>query len=598
MPRLKKKKIDFGRFMKTKRFERKEYPRPQWRREDWQGLNGEWEFCFDDEKRGEAKGYPTGNVPLDRKINVPFAYQSAASGIGDKETHETVWYRRTFGIKDSEKNVLLCFNGADYRTSVWVNGALVVTHTGGYTPFQSDITRYLKKGENVLVAKCEDGVNMTTPRGKQSFKNGGKPFACWYVPSTGIWQSVWLETFKTDCISRHTMLSDADNGLIYGDVTLMYGIADELKITVKFEGELVCEERMPIEKKRNEYAVYVKRNGKVRLWDTSEPNLYYVDFALYKDGKLLDLCHTRLGMRSVTVENGKICLNHRPFYQRLVLDQGYFENTDLTPPSAEALKDDILLSMQSGFNGARKHQKTEDPYYAYYAEELGFVTWCEMPSAYDYCDETAENLISEWAEIVSNAKNQTSNICYVPLNESWGVDAIAKTKRIQNFAAAMYHVTKAIDPTRLVSTNDGWENVDETDVISVHDYAYDDAEFDRKYIQSDLNTLIPAGRALFSDGAKYHNQPILFTEFGGVAMQSETSGENWGYGVGAEGAEEFYARVKGLIRGIKRCPFQGYCFTQLTDVQQEVNGILDYGHKPKFDTKTLKEIFESVEDKA
>lgn len=181
-------------------------------------------------------------MPLERKINVPFAYQSAASGIGDKDTHETVWYRRTFGIQDPAKNVLLCFNGADYRTSVWVNGALAVTHIGRLYAVSVGYYRYVKKGENVLVVKCEDGVNMTTPRGKQSFKNGGKPFACWYVPSTGIWQSVWLETFESDCISRYTMLSDIDNGLIYGDVTLMYGKADELKITVKFGGDLVCEE--------------------------------------------------------------------------------------------------------------------------------------------------------------------------------------------------------------------------------------------------------------------------------------------------------------------------------------------------------------------
>lgn len=573
-------------------YKREEYPRPQFRRDEWQSLNGEWQFSFDDERLGESKNYPCGKIELNKKIVVPFAYQTSASGVGDKQTHEVVWYRRTFEIKDLAKNVLLCFNGADYLTSVWINGMLATTHKGGYTAFNADITRFLTVGENTIVVRCIDGVNMVTPRGKQSYKNGGKPFECYYYPTTGIWQSVWIETFDRDYIERYSLLSDIDDGTIYGDITTAKGIADEIKITVKFGGELICEEKFAIEKTRNEFSLTVKKDGKTALWDTENPNLYYVDFTLYKCGEKLDECHTRIGMHKISVENGKICLNHKPFYQRLVLDQGYWQNTELTPPDAEALKQDIITAIKAGFNGARKHQKIEDPYYYYYAEELGFVTWCEMPSAYDFCDETAENLISEWSKIVSTAKNFTSNIFYVPLNESWGVNAIVSDKRIQDFASAMYRITKAIDPTRLVSTNDGWENIDDTDIISIHDYSYDDKEFDEKYINGDINLQAPAKRKQFADGAKYHGQPILFTEFGGVAMQAQTTGENWGYGVGAKGAEEFYSRIKKLMRGIKRCPFQGFCFTQLTDVQQEVNGIADYNHKPKFDLSVLRGIFE------
>lgn len=570
------------------KYQRSEYPRPQFRREQWESLNGEWEFAFDDEKQGELKGYPSGRVSLDKKINVPFVYQSAASGIGDETSHETVWYRRTFEVKTKPENLLLCFNGADYETNVWVNGHLTASHTGAYTAFKADIAKYLEEGENVVVVKCFDPVCAAIPRGKQSHRNGGKRFECWYIPSTGIWQSVWLENFQKDCIDRYTLMSDADNGTLYGDVTLLYAVADTLKITVKKDGIKIAEQTISLEKKRTEYSVKLEN---VDLWSPESPALYNVDFELQKDGKTLDLCHARTGVKKIEIVNGNVLLNGKPLYQRLVLDQGYWKDTDLTPPSAEAIKKDIEFAIKAGFNGARKHQKIEDPYFCYYAEELGFITWCEMPSAYEFCDLEVQSLVSEWSKIVAEAKNCTSNVCYAPLNESWGVGAIKSDKRMQHLAAALTFVTKAIDPSRPVSSNDGWENTNETDVVTIHDYAFDDSEFDKKYIRADLNLVAPVGRAQFADGAHYRGQPVLFSEFGGIAMQTDTSGENWGYGAGAKGAEEFYSRMRNLMKGIKRCPFQGYCFTQLSDVQQEVNGILDYAHNPKFDLSVLAEIF-------
>lgn len=580
---------------------RQEYPRPQFRREKWQNLNGEWQFAFDDEKNGSLMGYPTGRIHLNKKINVPFTYQSEASGIGDAAQHDCVWYRRTFVTDDSLKNgnVLLCFNGCDYRADIWVNGYLAITHTGAYTAFKADITKYLTDGENTLVVRCEDPLSMTTPRGKQSYKPNGKRFACWYTPSTGIWQSVWLERFDEDCIDEYSLFADTDKKQIYGDVTVLYSVADTLKIKAEFGGKIIAEHIVSLRQNnpRTDYAVEVASpEENLRLWTPETPALYNVTFTLLRGEQVLDVCRARIGMRKISVnEQGQICLNDKPFYQRLILDQGYWAESDLTPPSAEALKQDIVLAKSMGFNGARKHQKTEDPYFNYYAEELGFVTWCEMPSAYDFCDKLVRNVAAEWAQIVSEAKNATSNICYVPFNESWGIGLMKTDKRMQAIATALYYIAKSMDQTRVVSTNDGWENLNETDVVSVHDYAYDDEEFDKKYIRADINSLAPAGRAQFVDGAKYHGQPILFTEFGGIAMRGDEKGENWGYGEGASGAEEFYTRVRNLVRGIKRCKFQGYCFTQLTDVQQEVNGILDYAHKPKFDAEILKAIFESVE---
>lgn len=572
-------------------YQREEYPRPQFRREHWQSLNGEWEFAFDDEKIGEKCGYATGRVALTKKIVVPFAYQTKASGLGDESSHEVVWYRRAFTIDTLTDNILLCFNGCDYQTSVWVNGVLATTHTGAYTAFKADITEYLRRGENVVVVKCYDPVSTLIPRGKQSFKDGGKPFACWYVPTTGIWQSVWLESFRTDCIDRYSLLSDVDNGTIYGEIDTLYGLADEAKISVRYNDQTVKEETFRFDTPRVRFSVDVRQNGELHLWDVERPNLYYVDFTLYKQGEPLDVCHSRLGMRKIETKGAEILLNGKPLYQRLVLDQGYWQDTDLTPPSADALKKDIELSKAMGFNGARKHQKIEDPYYCYYAEELGFLTWCEMPSAYEFSDDMAQTMLAEWASILSVAKNCTSNVCYVPLNEGWGVEELPKNKQMQAFAVAMYHTAKAIDPTRPVSTDDGFKNIDETDLVGVHDYAYDDAKFDESYIRGDWSALTPCGYPLFAEGTSYRGQPILLTEFGGVAMQSDSKGENWGYGEGATNAEAFYRRIETLLNGIARSPFCGYCYTQLTDLQQEVNGLLDYAHKPKFDIDRLRSIF-------
>lgn len=265
----------------------------------------------------------------------------------------------------------------------------------------------------------------------------------------------------------------------------------------------------------------------------------------------------------------------------------------MTPPSAEVLKNDIEQSKAMGFNGARKHQKFEDPYYYYYAEELGFLTWCEMPSAYKFCAEEVQAIVSEWTAIVREARNFTSNICYVPLNESWGVSVIKADVAQQRFAKALYYLTKCIDGTRLISTNDGWENIEESDIISIHDYNIKQSgEFPLKYKHGEFDGLNPQGWQLFADGHKYKGQPVLLTEFGGLAFAKEQKGSAWGYGNGVKDNNEFYERLKQLIDGISLTEFQGYCYTQLTDVQQEINGLLYADHTPKVDINRLKEIFE------
>ena len=572
--------------------ERKEYPRPQFRRENWQNLNGEWEFAFDDKNESIKSGLWQGKKALSRKINVPFTYEYPASGVGDAAQHDVVWYRRTFEIAEENRGsrALLCFNAADYQTDVWLNGVHVLTHTGGFAPFSADITDFLKKGENMLVVRCEDTLNDAVPRGKQS--RTGSPFSCFYVPNTGIWQSVWLEFFGEDCIAEHLLLCDYDKTELYGELTTLYGIADEAEIAVVFDGKLIKRERLTLRGRHNRYRFALPKDYTDDYsWSPENPRLLYVDFTLYKGGKRVDLAHTRIGMRKISVdEHGKICLNNRPYYQRLVLDQGYWQESGLTPPSAESLKRDIELAKAMGFNGARKHQKLEDPYYCYYAEELGFLTWCEMPSAYRFCAEEAAAITQEWQEIVRAGRNCTSNVCYVPLNESWGVREIAADETQKVFARSLYYLTKSLDPTRLISTNDGFETVNPTDILGVHDYDAEKAEDFQKYANG-YDGMHPQGFALFAEGERYTGEPALLTEFGGRAMQSDAKGEAWGYSGAAQNEEAFLKQLGSIMQGVYSCNFQGYCYTQLTDVQQEVNGLLTAERKPKADIEKLKALF-------
>lgn len=572
--------------MNTKRTE---YPRPQFRRENWQSLNGEWEFDFG--SKDIAK------LSLTRKINVPFSYQWEASGISDKTVHNTVWYRRTFEIESKNKNkrALLCFNAADYETYVWVNGYHVVKHVGGFTPFSADITDYIKSGENEIVVRCNDTLETAVPRGKQSWT--GEPFACFYYPNSGIWQSVWIEFFDDDCIESHFLQSDIDNRIVCGYVETRYAKADELEITLRFKGEMLKTQRISLTGKRARFNICLEDNafdfGEL-LWWIDRPNLIDVDFKLSKEGKICDEAHSRIGLRKIGInEHGKILLNGRPLYQRLVLDQGYWQESGLTPPSADALKKDIALSKAMGFNGARKHQKLEDPYFYYYADELGFLVWAEMPSAYTFCEREVTAVIDEWQGIVNAVRNFTSVITYVPLNESWGTREIGTNKEQQNFARSLYYLTKSLDSSRLVSTNDGFENIEESDILSIHDYDIKTGkEFLEKYT-GHYNGMFPQGFALFSDGHKYNGQPVLFTEFGGIAFVNAQKDGAWGYGNGAKDADELCARIEQLIKGIAQTEFQGYCYTQLTDVQQEVNGLLYADRKPKADLNRLKKIFEN-----
>ncbi len=572
---------------------RNEYPRPQLKRDEWMTLNGNWQFCFGEEVSDKIAA-ADGKIEFPLNINVPFSYQYPASGIGVKDYHPEMWYKRTFTVENTNKRgALLCFNAVDYECEVWLNGAYVGGHKGGFTAFTFDVSSYIKK-ENTLVVYCRDTMENTVARGKQSWKDNGKPFGCWYTPNSGIWQSVWVEFFDKDCADYIGLTPDAESGAVEVELDTKNGLADNAVIDVYFAGKKVGGGVFALDGVHNKFTINAcdADFAKSHMWNVGEPNLFDVDVKLEVNGETADLTHAYFGFRTVEVsKKSEILLNGKPVYQRLILDQGYFAEGGLTAESAEMFGRDIELSIEMGYNGARKHQKLEDPYFYYYADKAGFLVWCEMPSAYRFDINEQINLANEWQKIVRTVKNNPSVICFVPLNESWGVGEIAENNAQQLYASAMYYLTKAADGTRLVSTNDGWEYVDQTDLIGIHDYSYDGNGFAEKYRADALNELVPAGRRLFAKGHVYHGQPVLFTEFGGIAMQRDaTNNEDWGYNSKANSDEEFYARYENLMTNLHKMWFQGFCYTQLTDVQQEINGLLDVNHNPKFDMSVIRKM--------
>lgn len=577
---------------------RPEYPRPQFVREDWINLNGEWEFAFDDERKGDAKQWPSGRVPLSSKIQVPFAFQSKLSGIGDPDFHDCVWYRKTFALPETfkGKRVLLHFGAVDYEADVWVNGTLAVRHEGGHTPFSADITDLLQEQDNVIVVKAvDDSRDLTIPRGKQYWEKDSA--SIFYTRTTGIWQTVWLEAVPEVYLKQVKFTPDLDRhsvGMQWFVAGPLQGKDIQLKAEIFFKGELVAEDVYRVTKPSGMRWVRLQDAGDLafyRLWSPENPNLYDVTFTLLQDAQAVDRVKSYFGMRKISVENGKVCLNNRPYYMKLVLDQGYFPDGNLTPPSDEAIRQDVELAKAMGFNGVRKHQKLEDPRFLYWCDRLGLLVWGEMPSAYEFSDDYVRRLTREWQEAVERDYNHPCIVVWVPLNESWGVPKIQNDAQQQHHAMALYYLTKTLDPTRLVVSNDGWEMV-KTDLLNIHDYEWREEVLRERYhsVESALQSM-PANRQLIVGGCSYEGQPILVTEFGGIAYK-KSEWEGWGYS-GAENDEDFERRLRAVVTPLLASrAVQGYCYTQLTDVEQEINGLLTYDRKPKLPLETFKGIFE------
>ena len=588
---------------------RAEYPRPQFVRSEWINLNGKWQFEFDDKNEGWKEKYAN-QEKLTREINVPFVYQSELSGINDRTIHEYIWYKKEIELNHPhDKETLLHFGAVDYYCKVYVNGQFVGEHEGGHTSFHFNISDKLVKGKQTITVFVHDPFDdETIPRGKQFWEKESR--GIWYTNSTGIWQTVWIEQLDKEHIESVKFTSDFDHGMVSIDLLIsdFTNLIEEnrfLNYTISYKDIMIAEDQIKLNSHNVKRAIDIMQNKIFRsnfhdagfAWTPENPNLFDVKLELVNDaGHVLDTIKSYFGYRKVHSENGMVFLNNKPYYQKLVLDQGYWPEGLLTAPSASDFKRDIELAKEIGFNGCRKHQKTEDPLFLYYADTLGFLVWGECASAPVYTEKAATRLMKEWVEIVERDYNHPSIVTWVPLNESWGVPNIHADKKQQQFSKTMYHMLHAIDGTRLVISNDGWEATT-TDICAIHNYNHGNHDEKDKYryfkeALSSVENLLSYAHGkwqVYANGYSHQGEPIMLTEFGGIGFKVDDQ-KGWGY-TSVETVEEYIRDYRRIMEAIYQSKgLWGYCYTQLTDVEQEINGILTYNRKPKCDLSILREI--------
>lgn len=562
---------------------RTEYPRPHFKRPKWTNLNGEWLFEYDDHDVGVTdKWYKEHS--FSKSIHVPFAYQAALSGIHDTTFHDRVWYKRQFRLQKEKRSLyLLHFGAVDYEAMIWVNGQLAGSHQGGHTSFQLDVTSLVHTGDNELVVQAVDSsTDLDQPRGKQYWKE--KSESIFYTRTTGIWQTVWLETVHQSHLSHVSFTPDIDEKQIKLDYHI-HGVASnlELEVSISFNGTTIVNDRMTVlnEQGQRQYSiVHPATQHEEWLWSPENPSLFDVTFKLHEGTKVVDEVESYFGMRKVSVSNGEVYLNNKPYYMKLVLDQGYFPDGVLTAPSEESFIQDIKLTKQLGFNGARKHQKVEDPLYYYWADRLGLLVWGEMANSYIYSERAVERLTKEWLDVIKRDYNHPCIVAWVPINESWGVPDLLTSAKQRHHSVAMYHLTKSIDQTRFVMSNDGWEHT-QSDLCTIHDYEASKEILKERYRTHDgALSFLPSGKNLYAPGYQYSDEPILVTEFGGISFK-QSDWDGWGYSH-ATTEEEFLKGYAAVIEALYESPLvRGFCYTQLTDVEQEINGLVTYEREPK-----------------
>ena len=578
---------------------RPEYPRPQFVRKDWLCLNGEWSFEIDHGDTGLSRGLLKNE--LKQKIAVPFCPESPLSGIGNPDFMDCVWYKREVKIPKAwaGRRVLLHFQASDYDTTVWVNEQEVVRHRGGFTPFSADLHGIAAPGETATITvRARDDRHPAQPRGKQSmrFEN----FGCHYTRTTGIWQTVWLEPVPETALRRPRITPDVANSAFRisqplsaskPGLKLKVSLSDAkgavVSVTVPADADLAPQATLQIPKER------------AHMWSPSDPHLYDLKFELLdKNGSVVDEATSYAGLRGVTIEGKSIKINGAPIFQRLVLDQGYYPNGIMTAPSEEALIDDITLSMDAGFNGARLHQKVFEERFLYHCDKLGYMVWGEFadwgsnPYGPDGNNQQhSASYITEWLEAIERDYSHPAIVGWCPLNETHQA-LTGNLTQLDVVTRGMFLAAKALDPTRPVLDSSGYSHrVSEADVYDCHDYEQDPAKF--KANQAGLAENKPFVNAGGKDrpwSIPYRGQPFFVSEFGGIWWnpKAKAGDDSWGYGERPKTLEEFYVRFEKLCGVLLDDPNMfGYCYTQLTDVYQEQNGIYTFERGRKFDMSRI-----------
>lgn len=560
---------------------RPEHPKPQFERQSWLNLNGEWDFCFDNGLSGEARRFYEDFSAYDKKITVPFCLESELSGIGIKDFTYGVWYKRNVSLtaEQAAKRVVLHIGAADYKTKVWVNGSYAGMHKGGYVSFFFDISAFVRAGENTVVIFCEDDTRCPMiPRGKQSeeyYSHG-----CDYTRTTGIWQTVWLEFTEKAYIKsikfRPDVVSQALNAEVFFE-----GKAD-FSAVVTYEGRAMGRFAANAAAGALNFSIPL---AEPHLWEPGCGRLYDVELDFGADK-----VSSYFGLRSIAFDGYKFRLNGRSVFQRLVLDQGFYPEGVYTAPSDEALKRDIELSMDFGFNGARLHQKVFEERFLYHADKMGYMVWGEYPNwGLDHTrPESVYGILPEWLSELERDFNHPSIVGWCPFNETWDMHGC---RQYDPLLSLVYRATKAADPGRPCIDTSGNYHV-ETDIFDLHDYEQSPEKL--------KETLEP-----FAAGAELKNHcnnrqtytdglPVFISEYGGIKwspVEGNSRDVAWGYGNAPQTEEEYKARYKGLTDALLEHPkIFGFCYTQLTDVEQEQNGCYRYDRSAKFDTAFFREV--------
>ena len=558
-----------------------DYPRPQLQRQHWRNLNGQWNYSFDTCEKAK-------DVAWQGQITVPFPPESELSGVNDQGFHPVIWYERNFDLPADwqGKQIVLHFAAVDYQAQVWVNDQLVAEHTGGHTPFSADITSVLTKAENKLTVRAsDDPFDMYKPRGKQEWQE--KPHGIWYPRTTGIWQTVWLEPVNSTHISKLRMTPDLASLSIDCRFDLNQAASDlSLEVQISLRGQVLAQDSYELTGARLERKLNLGISGfddlRNYIWSPERPNLLDLNLKLKQNGTVIDELSSYTALRSIDVRAGRVYLNNHPYYLRMALDQGYWDESLLAAPSSEALKKDVELAKAMGFNGVRKHQKIEDPRYLYWADHLGLLVWEEMPSAYMFNADTVERLNREWLEVIERDYNHPCIMAWVCFNESWGVPNLVHDARQRNFVAGLYHLTKALDSSRLVIGNDGWEHV-VSDLLTIHDYHKSPDILLERYgsaagLDEIYSRLVEHGRVTAVPEAGVSDEPIILSEFGGIRFNA--AAEGWGYQQ-VETAEALLELYQQMIFALSQSTLAGFCYTQFADTFQEQNGLLYSDRRPK-----------------
>ncbi|MBE5776565.1 MAG: beta-galactosidase [Clostridiales bacterium] len=558
---------------------RPEYPRPQFVREGWMNLNGVWEFEMDMGNSGMSRGLVT-KEKLDGTILVPFCPESKLSGVGNRDFMPAVWYKRSFTLPEEAcgKRVILHFGAVDYLATVWVNGQEMGQHKGGYVPFSFDITDALKADENTVVLRAQDDTRSPhQPSGKQSKRY--ESHDCDYTRTTGIWQTVWLEWVDA-CHIEKVLITPH-----YADCAVTVKvIASEdcdVEIAASFEGKPMGDGAAHAFGGVAETTVKLSES---HPWNVGEPKLYDLQLTLKKNGETVDEMQSYFGLRSLRFEGRRFFINDKPVFQRLVLDQGFYPDGVYTAPTDEALKNDIIMSQAMGFNGARLHEKVFEPRFLYHADHLGYLCWGEMANwGLDTSKEYAlADFLNDWLVELERDYSAPCIIGWCPFNETWDVEG---HQQYDDNLRMIYRITKLFDKTRPCIDTSGNFHV-ETDIFDVHDYDQNPVTYKERLGAGTKPIYDNFSKRQHYDGKK----PVFVSEYGGI-WWSDTDKDGWGYGERVKNREEFLARYKGLTDVLLDNPDHfAFCYTQLTDVEQEQNGLYTFDRKPKFPPEVIHRI--------